>query len=236
MTILEVLEDITIKYLSSYFSRTSYLIIKYSGSNSYGTIKARGSFSTLIQKISVGSNTDTTLKKYDEIYNYFYASVGYPSYNYLYFYFDDPYTNLKDPIYICKTNNDPETYSSTIRDCYFSSLYYDEKNPTSNYDYSYKVDISSYHGGYVIVKYSFRSSYDSLYVKALYKSNKLSTVAIVFIAIAGVVFVTIIIAILCYSCKRRAANNIAYVPTQPPTIVSEQPALVVQTPSYPLVQ
>ena len=75
----------------------------------------------------------------------------------------------------------------------------------------------------------------SLYVKSLYKSS-ISTLAIVFIVIAGVAFVSIIIVVLCYCCKRKAANNINYVPTQPAVVVPEQPALVIQTPSYPLVE
>ena len=230
--------------------KSYYLIIKYSGNNSYGTIKARGSFSNLIEKISIDASSDTSLTKYNELFNYFYAYIdnSNPSYDYLFFYFDDPYNNLKDPIYYCRTNNNPEVYSSIIRDCYFSTLYYDEKNPTGKYDFSYKVDISSYHGGYVIVRYSVSSSYNLLYVKGLYnKSKKITILAIVFFVIAGVFLVSITITVIycCCSCfKRIASNNNAYVqnqpalvvPEQPALIVPEQPALAIQTPSYPFVQ
>ena len=57
-----------------------------------------------------------------------------------------------------------------------------------------------------------------------------------FIVIAGVVFVSVIIIIICYCCKKRNSNNINYVQTQPAVVVPEQPALVVQTPSYPLME
>ena len=221
------------------YSRSNYLIIKYSGSNNYGTIKARGSFSTFIEKIKVNISSDTSLTKYSEIFNYFYGYIDYNKHDYVYFYFNDSYINLYDPIYYCKTDNNPEYYFSIIRDCRFLSLSYDEKNPTSNYNYSYKVDVSTFHGGYVIVRYSVGSSYNSLYVKGLYNisSKSLSTLAIVFIVIAGVVFIGILITIICcFCCKRRAANNITYVPTQPATKILPKTDEVIQTPTYPLVE
>ena len=218
------------------YSSSKYLIIKYSGSYKYGTIKVRGSFSSFMKRIFVGESTATSLTKIDEIYNYFYTYIDNNNYDHLYFYFYDPPNSLKEPIYYCRINEDPEHYYSVIKNCDFYSLYYDEKKPTSNYDYSYKVDISRYHRWYVIIRYSVSSSYYSLYVKGLYKSKSISTLAIVFIVIAGVAFVSIIITILCYCCKRRTPNNINYVETQPAVVVPEQPALVVQTPSYPLVE
>ena len=85
------------------------------------------------------------------------------------------------------------------------------------------------------MRYSVGFSYNSLYVKGLYNvSNKsLSTLAIVFIIIAGVLFVGILITIIfCFCCKRRKANNITYVPTQPATKITPQLDEVIQTPNY----
>ena len=223
-------------YYKISLDRSYYLIIRYTGSYQWGTIKARGSYYNFIEKISIDASSDKSLTRFDEIYNYFYAYIDYTKHDYLYFYFDDPADVLKDPIYYCITFNEPDISSSTLRNCYFKTLSYDEKKPTSYYDYSYKIDISGNRETYVIVRYSVSSPYHALYVKGLYKSKSISTLAIVFIVIAGVAFVSIIITILCYCCKRRTPNNINYVETQPAVVVPEQPALVVQTPSYPLVE
>ena len=89
------------------------------------------------------------------------------------------------------------------------------------------------------MRYSVGFSYDSLYVKGLYNvsSKSLSTLAIVFIVIAGVVFIGILITIICcFCCKRRKDNNITYVPTQPTEKFTPHPDEVIQTPTYPLVE
>ena len=226
--------------ISLYITTKNYLIIRYSGRYSYSSssLKVKGTYTPFIEKVLVDENYDKTFYPIKDINNYFYAEIGYPksNYDYLYFYFGDSSNNVNEPIYFCRTTNNPEYYTNVLKYCYFEPIYYYEKNPAKYYDYSYRVNVKSYHGDYIIIKYSVKYS-NSLSVKSLYKSSGLSTLAIVFITIAGVVFVSIIIVILCYYCKRKAAaNNINYVPTQPAVVVPEQPALVVQTPSYPLVE
>ena len=222
-------------YYKIYISTTKdYLILQYSGRYSYSSLKVKGTLTTFIEKVNVNEDYGKTLYPIKDINNYFYSYIGYPNSDYLYFYLRDSSNNVNEPIYYCKTRNNPEYFTNVINYCYFEPIYYDEKNPAKYYDYSYRVNVRNYHGYYVIIKYSVKYS-NSLYVKSLYKSS-ISTLAIVFIVIAGVAFVSIIIVILCYCCKRKAANNINYVPTQPAVVVPEQPALVIQTPSYPLVE
>ena len=88
------------------------------------------------------------------------------------------------------------------------------------------------------MRYSVGSSYNSLYVKGLYNisSKSLSTLAIVFIVIAGVVFIGILITIIYFCCKRKTVNNITYAPTQPTEKFTPHPDEVIQTPTYPLVE
>ena len=200
--------------------RRSYVIIKYSGSNSYGTIKASGSYTNFLKsiKLDASSNTDiTTLKNRD---NYFYTYIGYHNFDYLHFYISDPNRLLENPIYYCTTYTYPESYL----DCTFNILFYAERNPNNDYDYLYKVNVSAYNGCYIILKYSVSSSNGYLYVK-IRSSKPLSTVAIVFIAIGSLAFVGIIIGLIVYCCKKRASRNLAYVPTQPEMIAT--------TPIYP---
>ena len=226
--------------ISLYITTKNYLIIRYSGRYSYSSssLKVKGTYTPFIEKVLVDENYDKTLHPIKDINNYFYAEIGYPksNYDYLYFYFGDSSNNVNELIYFCRTTNNPEYYTNVIKYCYFEPIYNYEKNPAEYYDYSYRVNVRPYEGDYIIIKYSVKYS-NSLSVKSLYKSSGLSTLAIVFITIAGVVFVSIIIVILCYYCKRKAAaNNINYVPTQPAVVVPEQPALVIQTPSHPLVE
>jgi len=224
-------------YKISISTSNNYLIIRYSGrySYSYSSLKVKGTYTSFIEKVLVDDDYGKTFYPIEDINNYFYSYIGYPNSDYLYFYLGDSSDNVQEPIYYCRTRDNPEYNTNVLKYCYFEPIYYYEKNPAKYYDYSYRVNVRSYHGDYVIIKYSIRYS-NSLSVKSLYKSS-ISTLAIVFIAIAGVVFVSIIIVILCYYCKRKAAaNNINYVPTQPAVVVPEQPALVIQTPSHPLVE
>ena len=219
-------------------SNRYYLIIKYSGSYrfSYSNLKVKGTYKSFIEYSNVNDKSDKKLSSFQDINNYFFVSIDGPNSGYLYLYFDDPNSTLKEPIYYCITENSPELSITTIKDCSFSSAYYYEKKPSNNYDYSYRVNVKSNKRDYIVIKYLVSNTYDNLYVKSLYEPTKLSTLAIVFIVIAGVVFVSVIIIIICYCCKKRNSNNINYVQTQPAVVIPEQPALVVQTPSYPLME
>ena len=190
----------------------SYIIIKYLGSNNYGTIKASASYTHFIRSITLGSSSNTEITKLVDSNNYFYTYIGYPNSDYLYFYIKDQNYLLEEPIYYCFTYSDPQDYSP-IRYCSFSSLYMYQKNPDSEYHYLYRVNIRYYNGYNLLVKYSVSSPNGWLYVK-IRTSQPLSTVAIVFIVIGSLAFVGIIIGLIVYCCKKRASRNIAYVPTQ----------------------
>ena len=208
-------------------SSKSYIIIKYYGTNSDGTIKARSTIYPFIFKVPVDSGPDLRFSTLVNAYNYLYSSIGYPSSDYLYFYFYDPYFNLVDPIYYCITSYNPENYPSPCSS--FDSLSYYDKKPNNNYAYSYRVDTSSYRGQYVILKYTVKYS-NYVGIKSSYTaySLPLSTVAIVFIVIGSVIFVGLIIFLIYYFCKKRNADNISYTPTQPGVATS--------TPTYPLME
>ena len=87
---------------------SNYLIIKYSGRHSYGIIKARGSFKSYFEEVKVDSKNDTQLSPLNGIYNYFYLDIRFPSSDELYLYFQDMYQDLRDPIYICRSQYNPE--------------------------------------------------------------------------------------------------------------------------------
>ena len=212
---------------------SNYLIIKYSGRHSYGIIRARGSFKPYFEEVEVGSKNDTQLSPLNDIYNYFYLYIGLPSTDELYLYFQDMYQDLLDPIYICRSQYSPK-YNDI--DCIFSPLYYNKKNPEPLYNYLYKVNTTSYRSSYLIVRYSFKSKSSPLYVKCFYKKS-LSTVAIVFIAIGGVVFVSFLIAIICHCYKKRAKNlkNLNN-STQTNALIPEQQDAIIQYPEYPSME
>ena len=198
-------------------SRYSYIIIRYSGSNSYGTFKASGSFTEFIKDIKLDASSDRDITTLENINNYFYTYIaGYSGY--FYFYIKDKSNLLENPIYYCITSKYPMYYLG----CTFNRLNYYEKNPISDYDYLYRIYVSynsGSYGSYILLKYFVSSSNGYLYVK-IRSSKLLSTVAIVFIVIGPLAFVAIIIGLIVYCCKRRASRNLAFVPTQPEVISS----------------
>ena len=218
-------------------SGTPYIIIRYSGKNVNGTIKA-SAVVAYIEKIETDSfgipltgdvNSDT----------YFYSSI-YFGYEYIYFNLTDTSQYINKTIHYCLTNDHPKNnYLRTIRSCSFSPLDYYKKGRTFvNDEFYYQVYTRSYYRNYVVVRYNYSSSSGSLYAQSSYQEFKepskpttntsLSTLSIVFIAIAGVALLGIMLTIICYYCGKRKANNIAYVPTKP--------AVVDSNPSIPLVQ
>ena len=196
-------------------SKGSFSIIRYSGSNSYGTFKASGSYTHFIQVITLDASYNTDITTLEDRNNYFSSYNEFYSSDYLYLYIKDKSKLLANPIYYCITSCLPQSYLV----CNFSSLYYDEKNPTSDYDYLYSFYFSKRRGFNIVLKFSVSSSNGLLSVKV--RSSKfLSTVAIVFIVIGPLAFIGIIIGLIVYCCKRRASRNLSYVLTQPEVIAS----------------
>ena len=152
------------------------------------------------------------ITKFEYSNNYFYTNIGGLTSDYLYFYFEDKYKSLQDPIYFCFTWEEPYNNYSLTKNCNYFTLYVDDKNPASDYDYLYKVNIPPY-SGYILVKYFVNSSKGWLKVK--FRTSKyLSKVAIAFIVIGSLVFVGIIIGLIVYCRKKRAIRNRAYIPDQ----------------------
>ena len=144
----------------------SYIIMKYSGKNSSGIFKARSLF---IDKVPVDSNDETKFIMTLDSYNYFYTKIDYSRYNYLYFNLTElKSNNLEQPIYYCKTNNNPEYYSPK-GECSFISLnYYSENNTKGTYEYYYKLDISSISYSYIVVKFYALHSPLDIHAKSSY--------------------------------------------------------------------
>ena len=207
-------------------SSKPYIIIRYSGRFS-NRIKARISVNPLIPKV-VDLGYSIKLSSFENTDNYFSYSIGNSSSSYLYFYIDDTFHALKEPIYYCKTLNNPDYYFPS-NSCFFPIYYYD-KNVDDLYDYSYRVDTSAYSGGYIIIRYSVRNS-GCIYVKSTYTSSyrPFPVVSIVLNVIASVAFVIIIISFIRYFCKKRDVNNIINEPTQPAMADSNLP-------KYPLME
>ena len=200
------------------------LIIKYSGKNGNGIFKAAGSYRSFIERLNVvGSNYDITT--FENSNNYFYTNIGGLTSKYLYLYFEDKHKSLEDPIYYCFTKYDPENNYSLAKNCNYSSVKIDEKDPVGGYDFVYKVEIGSKSGN-ILVKYFVNSSKGWLKVSAR-TSKFLSRVAIAFIVIGCLVFVGIIIVLIVYGCKKRIARNQAYIP--------DQPAVIDSTPNDPFM-
>ena len=202
----------------------SDLVIRYSGKNENGIFKAVGEYGSFIQKLDMlDSPYDITI--FENCSNYFYRNITGLSSNYLYLYFEDKGKSLEDPIYYCFTKYDPENNYYLAKNCNYSSVKLDEKDPTSDFAYLYKVEIAS-KSGYILVKYFVNSSNGWLKVSAR-TSKFLSKVAIAFIVIGCLVFVGIIISLIVYGCKKRAARNQAYIP--------DQPAVIDSTPNDPFM-
>ena len=159
-------------------------------------------------------------------YNYFYTYSSSLIYDTVYFHLQTESYKLNYVDY-CIRRYQPT--ASEIRDCSFRSLsryYY--KYSGNNEDGYYKAYLDNYKiAQYVIVRYSGSNSYGRLYAKSAYRdlSSKLSTVAIVFIAIGSAVVAVIIIGLICYACKRRAdAENINY-EAQPAVAIAPTPIM-----------
>ena len=105
----------------------NYLIIKYSGQHSfsYSSLKIKGTYTHYIEKVFDYGKTFYPIK---DINNYFYAEIGNPNSDYLYFYLDDS-SDVKEPIYYCRIIDNPEYFTNVIKYCYFEPIYYYEKNP-----------------------------------------------------------------------------------------------------------
>ncbi len=214
-----------------------YLIMRYSGKNVNGTIKASGVVAYM-KKIEIDS-FGTSLTGDVNGDTYFYSSI-YSGYEYIYFNLTDTSQYLNKTIYYCLTNDNPtDNYLRTIRSCSYSPLDYYKKGRTFvNDEYYYKVYTGSYYKYYVVVRYKYSSAFSSLYAQSSYHeftepskpttNTSFSTLSIVFIAIGGVALLGGMITIIYYYCGKRKVNNIANGPTQP--------AVVDSNPSIPFVQ
>ena len=181
-------------------------------------------------RVFVDPDIEKQITTLTDAYNYFYSDIGYPSSDYLYFYFYDKYKEIiGETIYYCMTSYNPEFYTTPCSS--FKSLSYYDKNINVHYAYSFTVDTSSNRGGYVIVRYSAKNN-GLLFVKcsyiALSSPLSLSTVAIVFIVIGSVTFVGTIIFLIIYCRKKRVSRNLANLTTQPAEALSP--------PSHPLME
>ena len=228
----------------------NYIIIKYSGRRSYGTIKARAVI-PYIDNVDVDAYYERKLTSHTSDNTYFYTKIGHPPSNYIYFNLSDTSNYLDTRIKYCFTkNNDPyNKFLKAISNCGdFSILdYYNKRSNYGRNEYYYKLYADSYSSSYIIIQYRYlSSSYGALYAKSSYyefnedgkpssKSNSLSTLSIVFISIAGVAFLGIIITIICYCCKKRAVDNNYYVQTQPAVVMTANPTspFVEQNNGYP---
>lgn len=230
-------------------SGDNYIIVRYLGSNYLGTFRARA-VTVYMDKVPItGPNSTTKLAAPIITDTYFYIKIDYPPSDYVYFNLTNTDTNylyFDNRIEYCLTTNEPQNYLQTIEKCNFSSLdYYKNEYSKVKYEYYYKINISSYSGYYTIVKYKYKSSRGSLYVQSSYydfykppspNNESLSIVSIAFIAIAGVALIGIIITIICYYRRKKAANNIAFASSQPEGDVSYKTVPLVQQnnmqPSY----
>lgn len=102
-------------------------------------------------------DSKTAITTFEYSNNYFYTNIGGLISDYLYFYFEDKYKSLQDPIYFFFTGEEPYNNYSLSKNCNYFTLYVDDKNPASDYDYLYKVNIPPY-SGYILVKYFVNSS------------------------------------------------------------------------------
>ena len=211
-----------------------YVIIKYSGRHSYGTFKAR---SYLTERIYINSYDKKELSALPNIKNYFYISNFNSKYDYLYLNLSEIDNSLEPIIYYTFTDKDPEYYYPTD----FNILYFDDTEYTnSKYEYHYKIEIKSSNKTYIVVKYFVHTSTGPIYASSSYnefssKKTSSSTLPIVFIAIGGLVFVGILIAIICYCYKKRAAKNLNN-SNQPDALIPEQQDEIIQNPSYPSME
>ena len=217
-------------YKDSTIISFNYIIIRYSGRNATGTIKASAVIAYM-QNVEIG-NSQTYLSTEVNYDTYFYTNVSYSSHDYIYFKLTDTLQFLNKTIHYCLTDNNPKNnYLRTIRSCHFSPLdNYKTGQTYFNNEYYYKINITNISGHYVVVRYEYNSSYGYLYAQSSYNefkepsksstSTPLSTLSIVFIAIGGVALLGIMITIICYYCRKRRVNNIVNGQTQPTVVDS----------------
>ena len=228
----------------------NYIIIKYSGRRSYGTIKARAVI-PYIDNVYVDTSYQIRLTTHTSNNTYFYTKISYPPSNYIYFNLSDTSNYLDTRIKYCFTkNNDPyNKFLKAISNCGdFSILdYYNKRSNYGRNEYYYKLYADSYSSSYIIIQYRYlSSSYGALYAKSSYhefdeddksssKSNFFTTLLIVSVSIAGVAFLGIIITIICYCCKKRAVDNNYYVQAPPAVVMTANPTspFVEQNNGYP---
>ena len=218
----------------------NYIIIKYSGGNRYGTIKARAVI-PCIDNVYVDTSYQIKLTTHTSDNTYFYTKISYPPSNYIYFNLSDTSNYLDTRIKYCITDDDPyNKFLKAISDCkYFSNLnYYKSRSDKNKNEYYYKIYTYSHSSSYVFVQYKYLSSlFGELYAKSSYhefdednkSSNFFNTLLIVSVSIAGVAFLGIIITIICYCCKKRAVDNNYYVQAPPAVVMTANP-------TYPLVE
>ena len=176
-------------------SNKNYIIIKYKGKYSGGIISVYSTVIPIIEKTYIDQKYDTLLSPISYNENYFYTNIPLNSYDYLHLYISDENSVLIPPIYYCMTLENPENHFP-YRSCFNHLNYYEDK-PNEKYEYYYKINTSSYLGGYVIIQYNVNSIYNILSIRIYSeKINSLSTVSIVLIAIGSVAFVGIIIGVI----------------------------------------
>ena len=89
----------------------SYIIINYSGKNSNGTFKAKSYFT---EKVPIDSDKEFELSAQINFSNNFYAEIGNPSSNYIYFNITDLNNSLQQPIFYGLTHDNPKYHSPTF--------------------------------------------------------------------------------------------------------------------------
>ena len=220
-------------YTMKIWNKDNYLFIRYTGRNIGGSIKARAHFIPFIYNVTVNSNYETNLTRIESTDHYFYMNITYTGYSLLYLTLKVTNLVLYQPIHYCKTYNNPENYLPTILQCRFIPLnYYQTKRTDRERIYYYNVAIYDVNPpfGFFLFRYS-ALSYGTVFLRSYYLDPyvpPISTVGIVFIVIGSVVFVGIIIGVIIYFYKKRKANQIANLLTQPDVNESKS--------NYPLVE
>ena len=114
-------------YEESSFTTFNYIIIRYSGRNATGTIKA-GAAIPFMQYIGI-SDSQTFLAIEVNYDTYFSTNVNNSRYDYIYYKLTDTSHYLNKTIHYCLTDNNPfNNFLQTIRSCSFSPLDNYKKN------------------------------------------------------------------------------------------------------------
>ena len=157
-------------------SSSTYSIIKYEGSYSYGYLYVTNEYKDFVQSVKmtkVYRDSRTNLQTSSSYNKYFFlTNSNYYSYsNYIYICLEDNnfglnYNNIK----YCLTNEDPSSNpDSAISGCSFNKIsYYKSRSSSGTNKYYYKISISS-SSGYSIFSYEGSSS-GNLYVTSDYNN------------------------------------------------------------------